>query len=499
MPLAIELAAARIKLLSPEQIVARLEDHLSLLTAGARDLPERQQTLRGAIAWSYDLLEPGTRRLLCRLSVFVGGCELELADDVCGPAAEIGIDVFDGIATLVDQSLLRVEDAGETPRYVMFDAIREYAAEMLESNGECDAIEERRSRAFLELAEEAAPKLAGADQRRWLDRLEREHDNLRATIMWAASKPDPDVAVRVAFALWRFWQQRGYLNEAQTRLDDLRGRGWDLPPLLRARLAEARGGVAYWQADQSTAEACYKEALELWRQIGDRREIANALYNRAYADAAWIMGGQTGDATSAKEMLDEALLIYRELGDIAGEANILWALGSFQFFGSQMLEAEATYREALALHQASNNRTMAAWSLHMLALALVSQRRPAEAKKAAREALAHFKEAGDVAGITLVLDDLSGVALFDNDLPRAGRMWGAARHLQAMTGADLAGFAETGFGTVGYPTAPKVLSPEDLERYAAEGAAMSIDEAVAYAFETFSDRAEPEPEPSGLP
>jgi predicted ATPase/class 3 adenylate cyclase len=497
MPLAIELAAARIKLLSPEQIVARLEDHLSLLTAGSRDLPERQQTLRGAIAWSYDLLEPGTRRLLCRLSVFVGGCGLEIADDVCGPSSEIGIGVFDGIATLVDQSLLRVEDFGDTPRYVMFDAIREYAAEMLQANGECEAMEERRSRAFLELAEEAAPQLAGADQRRWLDRLEREHDNLRATIMWAANKPDPDVAVRVAFALWRFWQQRGYLNEAQTRLDDLRGRGWDLAPLLRARLAEARGGVAYWQADQATAEACYKEALELWREIGDRREIANALYNRAYADAAWIMGGQTGDATPAKEMLNEALQIYRDLGDIAGEANILWALGSFQFFGSDMTGAEATYRQALDLHRASNNRTMAAWSLHMLALALVSQQRPAEAKMAAREALTHFKEAGDVAGITLVLDDLSGVAIFDNDLERAGRMWGAARHLQAMTGADLAGFAETGFGSVSYPTARQALSPEDLERYAAEGAAMSIDEAVAYAFETFDGPVEPEP--TGLP
>jgi predicted ATPase/class 3 adenylate cyclase len=499
MPLAIELAAARIKLLSPEQIVARLEDHLSLLTAGSRDLPERQQTLRGAIAWSYDLLEPGTRRLLCRLSVFVGGCELEIADDVCGPSSEIGIDVFDGIATLVDQSLLRVEDLGETPRYVMFDAIREYAAEMLQANGECDAIEERRSRAFLELAESAAPQLAGADQRRWLDRLEREHDNLRATIMWAANKPDPDLAIRVAFALWRFWQQRGYLNEAQTRLDDLHGRGWDLAPLLRARLAEARGGVAYWQADQATAEACYTEALELWRQIGDRREIANALYNRAYAEAAWIMGGEggAGDAPRARRMLEEALAIYRELGDVAGEGNILWALGSFHFFANEMPEAEATYREALALHRAGGNRTMEAWSLHMLALALVSQQRAAEAKAAAHEALTYFKEAGDVAGITLVLDDLSGVALFDEDLPRAGRMWGAARHLQAMTGADLAGFNETGFGSLGYPTARQVLSPEDLERYAAEGAAMSIDEAVAYAFETFSDRAEPER--SGLP
>ena len=353
MPLAIELAAARVKLLSPEQIVARLEDHLALLTSGSRDLPERQQTLRGAIAWSYDLLEPGTRRLLNRLAVFVGGCELDVADRVCGPASEVGIDVLDGVAMLVDQSLLRVEDGADEQRYVMFDAIREYAAEMLTSSGECDDIEERRSQAYLDLAEEAAPQLAGADQRRWLDRLEREHDNLRATLMWAANRPDPELAVRVAFALWRFWQQRGYLNEARVRLDDLRGRGWDLSPVLQARLAEARGGVAYWQADQATAEACYQEALELWREIGDRREIANALYNRAYAEAAWIMGGAggAGDAPRARTMLEEALAIYRDLGDVAGEGNILWALGSFHFFANEMPEAEATYREALALHR----------------------------------------------------------------------------------------------------------------------------------------------------
>jgi predicted ATPase/class 3 adenylate cyclase len=497
MPLAIELAAARIKLLSPEQIVDRLEGHLALLTSGSRDLPERQQTLRGAIAWSYYLLDPGTRRLLNRLAVFVGGCELELADRVCGPASELGVDVLDGVGTLIDQSLLRVSEADDAQRYLMFDAIREYASEMLTTSGECDDIEERRSRAFLDLAEEAAPQLRGADQRRWLDRLEREHDNLRATLMWATSRPEPDLAVRVAFALWRFWQQRGYLNEARTRLDEMRAQDWDLSPVLRARLAEARGGVAYWQADQATAEACYTEALALWREIGDQPEIANALYNRAYADAAWIMGGQSGDASAAREMLREALQIYRDLGDVEGEGNILWAMGSFNFFANEMVEAESVYREALALHRAGNNRTMEAWSLHMLALALVSQKRPAEAKAAAGEALAFFKEAGDVAGITLVLDDLSGVAIFDDDLPRAGRMWGAARHLQEMTGADIAAFNETGFGSLGYPTARQVLSPEDLERYAAEGAAMSLDEAVAYAFETFQTPAEREP--TGLP
>ena len=196
-------------------------------------------------------------------------------------------------------------------------------------------------------------------------------------------------------------------------------------------------------------------------------------------------------------MLEEALAIYRDLGDVAGEGNILWALGSFHFFAGEMPEAEATYRAALALHRSGGNRTMEAWSLHMLALALVSQKRAADAKAAAREALTYFKEAGDVAGITLVLDDLSVVALFDDDLPRAGRMWGAARHLQEMTGVDLASFADTGFGSLGYPTARQVLPPDDLERYAAEGAAMSLDEAVAYAFESFQPQAEPEP--TGLP
>ncbi len=500
MPLAIELAAARVKLLSPEQIVARLEDHLALLTSGSRDLPERQQTLRGAIAWSYDLLEPGTRRLLNRLAVFVGGCDLDLADRVCGPASDVGIDVFDGVATLVDQSLLRVEEGADEQRYVMFDAIREYAAEMLTVSGECDDIEERRSRAYLDLAEEAAPQLASADQRRWLDRLEREHDNLRATLMWAANRPDPDLAVRVAFALWRFWQQRG-LPQRGAGPARRPARTW-LGPVARAAGPARRGSRRRRLLAgglRPTAEACYQEALELWREIGDRREIANALYNRAYADAAWIMGGadRCGDASAAREMLEEALEIYRELGDAAGEGNILWALGSFHFFANEMPEAEATYREALALHRAGHNRTMEAWSLHMLALALVSQQRAAEAKAAASEALARFHEAGDVAGITLVLDDLSGVALFHNDLPRAGRMWGAARHLQEITGTDLASFADTGFGSLGYATASQVLPAEDLERYAAEGAAMSLDEAVAYAFETFEAAAEPEP--TGLP
>ncbi len=486
MPLAIELAAARIKLLSPEQIEGRLDSRLGLLTSGSRDLPERQQTLRGAIAWSYELLEPGVARLLDRLSVFVGGFELELAERVCGSASDLGIDVLDGISVLVDQSLVRSEETPDAVRFSLLESIREYAAEMLEQRGECEAIEERRGSALVELAEEAAPNLAGTDQRRWLDRLEREHDNLRATLVWAMDRPEPEIAVRLGFALWRFWQQRGYLNEARARLTELDRRGWDLSPVLRARLAEARGGVAYWQGDRDEAGACYAQALSLWRAIGDRGEVANALYNRAYAEAVGIMGGEPSEALRGEPsaMLEEALEIYRDLGDTAGEGNVLWGLGSFSFFMDHPADAEGWYRQALERHRAAGHRTMEAWSLHMLSLSLLAQRRTVETKEYASQALQLFQQAGDVSGINLVLDDLAGVAVIDGDLPRAGRMWGAARRLQRVTGAELASFNESGFGTYGYPNPRDAMSPEDLERYGAEGAAMSLDETVAYAFET---------------
>ena len=189
MPLAIELAAARVRLLPPDAILARLERQFELLATGARDVPERQRTLRGAIAWSYDLLEPPARHLLDRLSCFVGGCDLEIAEEVCGPAEELGMDVFDGIAELAEQSLIRRSEAGGEIRFSMPDTIRAFAAERLEARGEADEIRRRHARAFLGLVEAAAPELTGDDQRRWLERLERDHDNLRAALTWARRDP----------------------------------------------------------------------------------------------------------------------------------------------------------------------------------------------------------------------------------------------------------------------------------------------------------------------
>jgi predicted ATPase/class 3 adenylate cyclase len=486
MPLAIELAAARVKLLTPDQILARLEHHLDLLTQGSRDVPERQQTLRGAIAWSYDLLDDGARRLVDRLSVFRGGFDLEMAETVCGPGDEVGGDVVERIGELVDQSLMRLDESASEPRFAMLETIREFAAEMLAGRGEAEAIADRHAAAMLELAELAAPELAGDAQRTWLERLEREHDNMRAALDWAIARPDPALGARLSFALWRFWQQRGYLNEARARFERIAAQGWTLEPTDQARFDEAYGGIAYWQSDQATATRLYDEALTIWREVGDQREVANALYNRAYADMIEIMEGNVAAAhhASGREKLDEALTIYRELGDKGGEGNILWGLGSLAYFTSSAETAESWYRQALELHRAAGNRTMEAWSLHMLGLSMVGKREFAESIQIGRHALQHFYESGDVSGVTLSLDDLALSALGTGDAARAGRLWGAARRLQQTTGTDLANYVEQMQLLFGVPTPKDALPAEDLARFAAEGAAMSLDEIVAYALDT---------------
>ena len=483
MPLALELAAARIKLLTPDQILARLEHHLDLLVAGSRDLPERQQTLRGAIAWSYDLLDDGARRLVDRLSVFRGGFQLDMAELICGPAEEVAGDVVDRIGELVDQSLVRVDEDPDEPRFSMLETIREYAAEKLAARGETGAIRARHADAMVDLAERAAQQLSGSEQRIWLDRLEREHDNLRAALERSVAEPRPTVAVRLSFALWRFWQQRGYLNEARARFDAMAARDWDLAAEDRVLFAEGFGGIAYWQSDQPTATRWYDEALAIRREQGDTAALANALYNRAYADMIVIVDrvASVENLSSSRAMLEEALGLFRAVDDKAGEGNVVWGLGSYYYFTADAASAEAWFRQALELHRAAGHRTMEAWSLHMLALSEVGQRRFDEALETARHAMRHFHEMGDVSGVTLVLDDLAIIALAVGDKARAGRLWGAARHLQQTTGAALAGYVRQSWELFGIPTPQDVLPPGDLSTLADEGATMRLDQLVAYA------------------
>jgi predicted ATPase/class 3 adenylate cyclase len=487
MPLAIELAAARIKLLGPDAILARLEHQLNLLAAGARDLPARQQTLRGAIAWSYDILDEPHQRLLDRLSVFAGGFDLEAAEAVGGPSSEIGMDVFDGLTALADQSLIRSVD-GDPARFHLLETIREFAAEMLEAREDAAAIRERHARWYLALAEGAAPGLAGAAQRELLEQLEREHDNLRAVLDRAAARGDSATTIRLAFAMWRFWQKRGHLNEAHRRLEALAAAPWSRDdPVLRARLMEALGGVLWWQADLAAMKVAYREAVDIWRAEGDKTEIANALYNYAFAFA--VNPDATADPASAdpdregERAQEEALALYEELGDLRGQANVLWGIGNREYFGRVTDAGEATMRRALELFRQVGDATMAAWSQHMLGGALLRTNRADEARPLLRAALRHLHDASDASGLAIVLDDLASLAVADGDLPRAARLRGAARRLTAATGATLAGFVDDVFEHGVRPHVTGRLSPEDLARYGAEGAAMTLDEAVAYALD----------------
>jgi predicted ATPase/class 3 adenylate cyclase len=485
MPLAIELAAARIKLLSPDAILTRLDQQLNLLAAGSRDLPERQQTLRGAIAWSYDLLDEGGRLLFERMSVFVAGGDLNAIEAVCGPASEIGVDVLDGVSSLLDQSLARRDDSAE-PRFQLIETIRDYAAERLAERGAADAIRGRFRDWLLAFVERATAQLAGEDQRMWLERLEQEHDNIRAVLDRAVSRPEPAVAIRMGFAMWRFWQKRGHLGEARRRLEAIAEAPWSRDdPVLRARLVEALGGLCWWQADLPAMKGYYDEALGIWREIGDRREIANALYNAsfAYALPASVDTPDSDPDGRGLALIDEALALYRELGDDAGQGNALWAAGNRFYFRRQHLEAVDKFEQALEKFRKTDDRTMESWSLHMLGTALTRSGDIVRARAVVMEAMRKFQAAGDAAGVTMVLDDFSALAVVEGDLPRAARLRGAARNLTRETGATLATVVDDWFEAYDRPGVRSALSPEDLDRFEKEGAAMSLGDAVTYALE----------------
>jgi predicted ATPase len=487
MPLAIELAAARVKLLSPDAILARLTHQLAALGAGSRDLPERQQTLRGAIAWSYDILDEADRRVLERLSVFRGGIDLAAAEAVCGPADELGRDVVDGIIELADQSLVRVIE-GDAPRFAMLETIREFGGEQLDARPEAADVRQRFRAWFLSYAQQAAPNLSGLEQRRWLDGLELEHDNLRAAMERAAADEDAETAIGIAFALWRFWQMRGHLSEARRRLDGLAAAPWSRrSPDLRAQLLEALGGVCWWQGDVIAMKPNYAEVVELRRAAGDPHDLADALYNYSFAFSIRPPEGNappvidpTGEGWAA---LQEALSLYRELDDLAGQANVLWGMGNFHYFSGQPQAAAAEFEEALELHRRTGNRTMEGWSLHMLGTARLQLGELDTASASLAEAMGLFHASGDAAGITLVLDDFASIAAARGDAVRSFRLWGAARSLTTTTGTGLASVVADAYSRYRLPTPLGMVEHVEAERLAAEGAAMTLDEVVAYALE----------------
>ena len=487
MPLPIELAAARVRLLPPDAILTRLKRQFELLASGARDVPERQRTLRGAIAWSYDLLDGPSKHLLERLACFSGGWDLETAEQVCGPAEELGLDVFDGIAELADQSLIRRSEADGEIRFSMPETIHDFALERLTERGEVDELRRRHAQAYLDLSRAAAPELAGADQKRWLERLEREHDNFRSAMAWAIDTPDPATALGLAYQLWRFWQKRGHFAEARRRLDDLATRPWAKDdPVAYAHLLEALGGIAYWQGDFPAAIPAYQAATDIWREVGDRREIANALYNLAFTyniDTDNTAHEPSFDMAYGRPLLAEALAIYRELDDQRGIGNVLWAMGGTETFADRPESSLPIFEEARAAFKAVGDRTMEAWSLHMMGVADVMLEDFPAAEDAFRHALRHFSEAGDITGQSLIVDDFATLALASGDKERGIRLWGAARRIQETLGTGLVRAQIASRGRAWIEPGPDDATPERRAELEAEGGALTLEEALAYALD----------------
>jgi predicted ATPase/DNA-binding SARP family transcriptional activator len=362
LPLAIELAAARVKLFPPQALLARLENRLALLTEGPRDLPARQRTLRNALGWSYDLLEEAEKRLFRRLSVFVGGFTLEAVEAVCGPRDDLDGAIAEGVTSLAEQSLLRREEDTEgEPRFGMLETIREYGRECLAASGEMEAFQCRHAVHYLALAEAAEPALHGGEQMAWLDRLEREHDNLRAALAWLVMTGDAKAGLRLGGALQFFWLVRGHLREGREQLARLLA----MPnaaehAAARAKVLQRSASLAWRQGDYVSARAVLEESLVIHQALGDRQRIAESLGALGYCVQC------LGEIEAAQAFLTESLTISRELKDQNGIAGLLGNLGHIALDRGDHDTARALYEEGLAIRRELGNQHGIAASLRNL-------------------------------------------------------------------------------------------------------------------------------------
>jgi predicted ATPase/DNA-binding CsgD family transcriptional regulator len=378
LPLAIELAAARTKLLPPEAMRARLGQRLELLTAGPRDLPARQQALRDTLDWSYELLDRDEERLFARLGVFAGGFTLESAEAVCSAG-------LDDVASLVDNSLVRRD--GE--RFAMLETIREYAREKLEASGDEDESRRVHAAHYLALAEAAEPELTGPDQALWLGRLESDHGNLRAALRFSLDAGSGETALRLASALWAFWLARGYLGEGRRWLVEALLAGGTAPATVRAKALHGAGLLAHYQGDYANAEALCSESLALYRQAGDERGVASALTGLALAART------TGDYPRAQSTFEEALEIFRRLGDRQGVARTLDRLGLAVWFAGDHERFRVLVEESLATFRELEDIEGVGLCLLHLGMVALSQDDPASARPLIEESLTICRGLGD--------------------------------------------------------------------------------------------------------
>jgi len=452
LPLAIELAAARVPLLAPRQMLARLDDRFRLLTFGARDLPARHQTLRAAVDWSYDLLNTDEKTLFRRLAVFCCSFTLTAAEAVCNASGDL--DVLNGLGALMDQSLLRPYRIGQEQRFGMLETIREYGLERLDTNEDRLAAEgTRRQHAlhFLALAEEAEAKLRGPEQLAWLDRLETEHDNLRAATGWALEREGPDVELgaRLAAALQRFWEIRGHWTEGRRWLEIALARSEGTSPPVRAKVLRTTGN---WEEDPERAKVLLQRSLLLYRDLGDKRGEAQALS---------ALGSVTSDYQRARELHEQSLALFREVGDKGGISGALSLLAGNAWRQGDQERAAELFERSLALAQETGDKWNITTQLRMLGNVMLEQMDYAQATAFYEESLALSRELGDKEGIAGLLNSLGEMARLQDDYERAAALYDEGLALRRELGSG------TGVAIVLHNLGYVALRGGDLPRAAA--------------------------------
>jgi predicted ATPase/predicted Ser/Thr protein kinase len=419
LPLAIELAAARVKVLSPSSMRTRLTSRLQLLTGGARDMPRRQQTLRAAIDWSYDLLSAAEQKLFRRLSVFVGGCTLESAEAVCDAKGDLDLDLLDGMASMVDKSLVhQVDLAKAESRFVMLETIREYALEKLETSGE-EAFTRRAHAAYcLVLAEEQAAAQCAPEGSEWLERFGLEHDNFCAALERLTETGNAAWGLRLGTALFRFWEMREHLAEGRSRLAKL----LQLPSAATLRTARARalfaaGVLGAAQGDYASADALIGESLHVARQLDDKHGAAVSL------NALAVNARDRGDAATARALFEESLVLWRELDDQKSIARCLSNLANVVKIQGDNARARSLYAECLAIFHRLGDRQGVAWSMNYQGDVARDQGDSAAARKLYEHGLAIFRELDDHWGIAGTLADLGSLMKEQGDYSTAHSLY----------------------------------------------------------------------------
>lgn len=476
LPLALELAAARSRYLPPPALLARLSSRLTLLTGGARDAPSRQQTLRATIDWSYSLLREEEQQLFARLGVFQGGCTLEAAEVVCKLEGDPGLDTLDGVGSLVEKSLLR-QEGEDAPRFLMLETIWEYALERLEVRGEAEPVRAQHATYYLSLAEEAEPELQGAQQVEWIERLEADHDNLRAALGWFLQRGQVEQELQLAGALQRFWQAHTHFSEGRRWLDAGLSRMEDVSVPVRLKALRGAGGLALIQGDWARTDILMEELLLLAREHADSFHVRSAL------TLLGVTAYERGDHRQATQHYEECLSSARAQGSPDDVANALLGLGLTKSEEGLFAEAVPLIEEARALFRAVGNVYWEMVALGSHAYISLLEAKWRQAQPLLVEYLETAQQLREKLNIAASLEGLAVLAAEEGRAGHAARLFAAAEAVREETGGRLLSLRNRTMIKQGISSTREQLGEAAWLAAWEEGRAMTMEQAVRLAGE----------------